>query len=189
MNGITTIWLFLITLFLSGSFNNFVIISEQGVGQAKLNVSTYKEVKKMFRGGKTTKHVRGGKKVTYSARMANGDSKPMTLKLKKKIARTYTIKKQGISFYFNNNNTLSSISVWGKNKFQTDKGIIVGESTFHDFDNAYGKTQFERIGSRWVKSHKNLIFYADASLKASEHSRPAETMNRLTIKEIKILIN
>jgi len=158
------------------------IITNEGVGNAIVSVSNLKTVKKEFPGGKITKDVWGGKKMNGSALLTNGESMPITMRVPKQIAKTYIIEKEGISFYFDFNDTLSEITTWGKGNFQTDKGIIVGKSTFADLDSLYGKSDWEIVQSRLVKSNDNLIFYATDSIQLSPEA------NNITYKEKELII-
>ena len=190
MNRITIIWIASITLLLSftNDEDEVRIITKEGVGDAKVNESSYHQVKNAYPGGKTTKEIWGGKKVTGSARLTNGECIPITMKPPKQVARTYTIEKEGISFYFNFLDTLSSITIWGKNKYKTDRGIIIGASTFDDLDSLYGKSSFGRIHSRLVKTYENLIFYANDSIVLEDEFTVKKEFDMLIIEEMKIVI-
>lgn len=192
MKGFTIILIASLTLLISFTKgkDEVRIITKEGVGKAKVNESRYHQVKKVFPGGRTTKKTLGGKKVTGSARLTNGESIPIKMNSKKQFARTYTINNEGISFYFNFLDTLSSITLWGKNKFKTDKGIILGISTFRELDSLYGKSSFGRINTNLVKTHDNLIFYANDSIVLKEKSNNiTDEFNDLQIEKIKIVIN
>lgn len=176
------------------SFTNrdgrFWVITKRGVGEAKINESKYLQVKKAFPKGKTSKETWGGKKSRVYAKLIDGQCIQYKIKNKKQIARTYTIDKEGISFYFNFLDTLSSITIWGKNRFKTDKGIIIGKSTFRDLDSLYGKSSFARIHTNLVKTHDNLIFYANDSIVLNKKDNNiTDKFEDLKIEKIKVVIN
>lgn len=173
--------------FLVLSFINkdeYRIITQKGISPININESNLKDVKKAFPGGKVSKDVWGGKKVTASVRLTNGESIPIKMKPQKQIARTYTIKKEGISFYFNFKDTLSSITIWGKNMYKTDKGIIIGKSTFRELDSLYGTTSFGRIHTRLVKNHGNFIFFAGVGRVPNIHEKKTPIVLRIGVFRI-----
>ena len=163
----------------------YYLITENGIGKAIINQSNLATVKKEFPNGKTTKHIWGGKKVKGSARLMNGESIPITLKRQKQVAKTYSIAKLGLSFYFDFKDTLSRITVNGNSQFKTDKGIIVGVSNFRAFESVYGSIQWSRKLNEGtlLKHYNNIIFY---SFETDSNTTPSEN---LIIDKIVILIN
>ncbi len=186
---ISTVCSIVLLLSFTNGNDTLKVITKNGVGEAKVNESRYDQVKKAFPDGRTIKETWGGKKVTGSARLTNGESIPIKMKPKKQFARIYTIDEEGISFYFNSLDTLSAITIWGKHRYKTDKGIIIGASTFRELDSLYGKSSFGRIHSNLVKTHDNLIFYASDSIVLKEEWNIIDEYSELQIEKIKIVIN
>lgn len=153
-----TVLIFCCILLSCTSENEYRIITSQGIGKAKLSKSTLKKVKRAFPGGITTD--------SYWVVHNRGKDTIKEYPIKK--SDTYIIKEEGIEFYFNGLDSLSTITVWAKNKYKTDKGIIVGQSTFRDLDSLYGEAPFRREHTNLVKLHGNLIFYANDSIVLNE---------------------
>jgi len=155
--------LLIVTVSYSGTQH---IISEEGVDGAKLGRSHLIDVEKAFPNGILHKDSSGGGVQTVSARWMDGSSSAVKMYREKKISYTYSIKDEGIFFYFNYGDTLDHITIWDKNKYATDKGIILGKSTFHDLDSIYGTKDWSYIFSYhkhayvWTKSYKNIYFNA-----------------------------
>jgi hypothetical protein len=140
----------------------YKLITNKGVGNIKLNHSTLKDVKKEFPKGHLEKIVfQQSKKMQYLAQLTNGESMVVWYKKPKKITKTYTVKKEGISFFFDASENLAQITIWGKEKYKTDKGIILGKSNFSDLDFLYGYTEwaYELGTDIMVKTPKCIRFY------------------------------
>ena len=140
------------------------IISFERIDSLIIKNSSFKDVQKFFPNGEIVRDTSGGDCLVHVL-MADGTSRYINGHEEIKIATYYTLKDEGISFYFNFVDTLSTITIWGEN-FKTDKGIIPGKSTFHDLDKTYGVKEVGYTMSLhaykyvWVKSYKNLYFLA-----------------------------
>lgn len=170
------------------------IITKNGFGQAKLGESNYESIKLMFPGGKT-KVFKVRFKTNAYLRTPN-DCIHIKGKPGKKFIRkiNYTLSKKKITFKFNSEKILFSISVWGVGKYKTEKGIIVGKSTFRDLDSLYGKTNFEYYSIkkhhlRLIKKHQNMTFYSKISgvFDKSDYTKvDDDKLNDLIIEQINI---
>ena len=187
---------FIVFACLTLSFNNDGIqfITNNGIGQAKLDESNYESIRLMFPGGKTKRFKIRFKTNAY-LRTPN-DCIHIKGKPGKKFVRktNYTLSKKKIAFKFNSKKILFSITVWGDRKYKTEKGIIVGKSTFRDLDSLYGKTNFEYYSIkkhqlRLIKKHGNMTFYSKISRvfdKLDYTKVDDDKLNDLVIEEIKI---
>lgn len=157
-----SILFFFLSIFVisTSSFNfEYQIVTSKGIGNITINQSDFKSIKRNFPKGKTTKKTYW-KRTFTSLKTTNGQCIIIKSKLKKPhVTKTYELKSEGISFLFSYV-SLYSIKVWGLNKYKTDKGIIIGQSSFHDLDSIYGESTFYVKNSRLVKKHENLFFYS-----------------------------
>jgi len=184
------VFLLIISVLFHFSFTNIgtelKVITESGLKNARLNISTYRQVKKAYPGGKTIKYKSSRRKIKGAARLINGETMPVKGREQKYVTRTYTIEKEGISFFFTPSGTLGRISIWGKNKFKTDKGIIIGVSTFDDLDSIYGQSAFMRVHSNLVKSYNNFTFYAHDSIVLKDSFSVKKEYGKLIIEKVVI---
>lgn len=140
-------------------YNNDQLITNKGVGNCIINQSNFKTIKSNFPKGKTSKKIYFKRTYTY---LKTKDGRCLKIKSKFKklnVIKKYELKRKGISFIFRFN-LLYSIRVWGLNNYKTDKGIIVGKSTFNDLDSLYGETEFYIKNSRLVKNHDKMFFFS-----------------------------
>jgi len=146
------------------------IISTEGVDNIKVRQSTLKDVRKAFPEGKKLQIKGGWKVVPVSVLWNNGSSSLEKMYEKKTTTTYYTDEKEGISFYFAYTDTVSDITIWGKN-FSTDEGIVLGKSNFHDLDSIYGTKEWYYTSSEhlnatvWDKFYKNIDFQSVDTLK------------------------
>lgn len=153
----------ILTAFVCIQTNMQHLISTDGVDGIKVRQSTLKDVKKVFPNGKLSQHTTSGKKSPTSVRWIDGSSSTVEMNQEKHTITYYTDENEGIKFYFAYSDTVSDITIWGKN-FISDKGIVIGESSFHDVDSLYGtKGGFHtnsalRNGTVWTRSNHGLYF-------------------------------
>lgn len=139
-------------------------ISENGVDNLIIGKASLTEVTKAFPNGTTIVSESGGKTVPYSVHFRDGTTKQIKIKPPKQSSITYTLADKGISFYFAFDHKLNTITIWNHDDFVTDKGIMLGKSTFKDLETLYGKSQwgysFNHQSKKyvWVKSYDNMFF-------------------------------
>ena len=141
-----------------------IIITEHGIGKIMLKESTLEDIKNVYPNGKEEKETLFKKKQITYVTWAEGGCSKIKRQRQKITLTTYILEEKNISFFLGSNNILGSISVWGKGKYKTENGLVIGKHTFNDLDSIYGETPWIAHISGNCKLYKNIRFYPKKSI-------------------------
>ena len=144
------------------------VFTASGIEGLIIGEATLEQIKVKFPKGKTTKSVSGGgRRRGTSVLYTDGSTAWVKMKRPKTTSTYYIVKDEGIEFYLGNGGKLSTITIWSKNGYTSDKGFELGTSTFGEADSLYDISDFGYTYGReivdglvWGRFSENLLFFS-----------------------------
>lgn len=102
------------------------------------------------------------------------------------VSIEHQYKNQGISFYYRpDRDTVFSIHVSAPFKGKTAKGIILGQSTLQDAEDAYGKADIYEADDKMFTEYAGIRFYVNKGKGLTEAQIMQQKIVKIAIIEIK----